>query len=134
MSKAEFKDSPIGKIPKDWDVLPLGSVVKSTILGTTARGISAVDGNIPLIKMGNLNGGKLVLNQIEHVHRSAIPEMKTLKLEYGDLLFNTRNTPEINRFRLISLELIKDTVDNLKLPSKIKKKYVKQKNYIKLIN
>ena len=95
MSKAEFKDSPIGKIPKDWDVLPLGSVVKSTILGTTARGISAVDGNIPLIKMGNLNWGKLVLNQIEHVHRSAIPEMKTLKLEYGDLLFNTRNTPEL---------------------------------------
>lgn len=48
----------------------------------------------PLIKMGNLDRGKIVLNKIEYIDEKE--EVNQLdKIKYGDLFFNTRNTLEL---------------------------------------
>lgn len=91
----EFKDSPLGLIPKDWRVSRFGDLVASLTLGTTTRGVSEIDRNVPLIKMGNLGWGELLLEDVEWVHKNSVPDIATVTLQYRDFLFNTRNTPEL---------------------------------------
>jgi type I restriction enzyme S subunit len=93
--RSEFKDSPIGRIPSGWQVMPLEKLVVSSVLGTTIRGARGLN-DIPLIKMGNLGWGFLGLQQLEYVDRHLLDfELPSLRLAPGDLLFNTRNTPEL---------------------------------------
>ena len=87
----EFKDSPLGRIPENWAVVPLSEIVQSKVLGTTLRGQG--DQNVLLLKMGNLLNGEVVYSKREWVSYSS--EIEPLLLEHGDLLFNTRNTPEL---------------------------------------
>ena len=54
---------------------------------------SATPSAYPLIKMGNLSRGNITLEKVEYI-KAAIPDQKDL-LHYGDVLFNTRNTPEL---------------------------------------
>lgn len=52
----EFKDSPVGRIPKTWKVAPLGHVAKLTSGGTPSREIEAYwGGSIPWVKTGEIN-------------------------------------------------------------------------------
>jgi len=59
----EFKDSPLGKIPKDWDVVPLSSVFQiqsgATPLRTKHQSYF-VGGTIPWVKTMDLNEGWIV--------------------------------------------------------------------------
>ncbi|WP_144777977.1 MULTISPECIES: restriction endonuclease subunit S [Marinobacter] len=87
----EFKDSPVGRIPESWAVVPLSEIVQSKVLGTTLRGQG--DQNVLLLKMGNLLNGEVVYSKQEWVSYSS--EIEPLLLQHGDLLFNTRNTPEL---------------------------------------
>ncbi|MEG4521026.1 MULTISPECIES: restriction endonuclease subunit S [unclassified Microcoleus] len=59
----EFKDSPVGRIPKDWDVVPLSSVFQiqsgATPLRTKHQSYF-VGGTIPWVKTMDLNEGWIV--------------------------------------------------------------------------
>src|SRR5581483_3027454 len=48
---------------------------------------------VPLLKMGNLLWDEFALNEVEHLDSSRCPP--GLHLRPGDLLFNTRNSPEL---------------------------------------
>jgi type I restriction enzyme, S subunit len=91
----QFKKSPLGRIPKAWDVVPFGELVSSTSLGTSKRGRDPLGDNIDLLKMGNLGWGFLQLGDMEQVGRGRVPDWRMLLLEPGDLVFNTRNTPDL---------------------------------------
>jgi type I restriction enzyme, S subunit len=91
----QFKDSQLGRIPKDWDVVQFGKITVSSLLGTTVRGKASHGENIPLLKMGNLGWGSIDVANIEYVAKSRVKDLKTILLQNGDLLFNTRNTPEL---------------------------------------
>ncbi|WP_157892176.1 MULTISPECIES: restriction endonuclease subunit S [Frankia] len=72
----------------------LGDIVRETLLGTPLRGRK--DGNILLVKMGNISGGMLNMEHTEHISRSIVgSSIGHLELQHGDLLFNTRNTPDL---------------------------------------
>jgi len=89
-----YKESKLGWIPKEWEVERFENITAEAILGVTVRGTSNNEANIPLLKMGNLIWGELILNHVEYVMHSAI-ETERYLLKYRDFLFNTRNTPEL---------------------------------------
>jgi type I restriction enzyme S subunit len=78
-------------VPENWREISLEDLVEAKILGTTSRGTGSK--NLLLLKMGNLKGGTINYNKVEFVEDSN--ELTSLILEYGDFLFNTRNTPEL---------------------------------------
>ena len=86
-----FKDTKIGKIPEEWEIIRFGDIVRTKQLGTTNRGLG--EKNIPLVKMGNLQKGKVLMDDIEMVEFS--DELSSLILVNNDFLFNTRNSPEL---------------------------------------
>ncbi|MFD9354108.1 restriction endonuclease subunit S [Streptomyces sp. NPDC060031] len=78
--------------PMPW--LPLKDIVRQTSLGTPARGHSG-SGAIRLIKMGSIGEGRVGLDQTELVSRDLIDGLPSISLRTGDVLFNTRNTPQL---------------------------------------
>ena len=92
MVKPGYKQTEIGVIPENWEVGAIGSVCTSVAVGGNYQN-SATPSDYPLIKMGNLSRGNITLEKVEYI-KATIPDQKDL-LHYGDVLFNTRNTPEL---------------------------------------
>jgi type I restriction enzyme S subunit len=88
-----FKQTEVGPIPEDWEVAAIGDVLKSGELGGNYANQDTAT-SYPLMKMGNLDRGKFNLDKVEFVPSSSPPD-PTHRLDTGDLLFNTRNTPEL---------------------------------------
>ena len=91
--KAGYKQTEVGVIPEDWDIVELKEAIASTQLGGNYPN-SEMESDFPLIKMGNIGRGKIDLSKIEYVPVKDIPKEKYL-LHYGDVLFNTRNTLDL---------------------------------------
>lgn len=87
-----YKQTEIGILPEDWDVDAIGSITLSVATGGNYKNSTQIS-PYPLIKMGNISRGYINLNKVEYVIDS-VPIEKD-KLIYGDVLFNTRNTPEL---------------------------------------
>lgn len=88
-----YKDSPLGVIPKEWEVKRLGEICKESRLGGNYENAESNIG-IPVIKMGNIGRGKIVLDKIQYLpSNECFNETDVLKSD--DLLFNTRNTLEL---------------------------------------
>ncbi|MGI2175468.1 restriction endonuclease subunit S [Shewanella ulleungensis] len=85
------KPSELGEIPEDWEVYPMHKVIASNQLGGNYTN-SESETEFPLIKMGNLDRGKIKLNKIEYVIGKV---SQRDRLKSGDILFNTRNTLEL---------------------------------------
>ena len=83
-----FKDSPLGRIPKDWEVASLARFVP-----TAEYGISSSLGSkgIPILRMNNFAGGEAKLDDLKY---SSIYIPHTLMLKPGDVLFNRTNSWE----------------------------------------
>lgn len=88
-----YKQTEVGVIPRDWEVLPLGEILESTQLGGNYQNIE-LPSNYPLIKMGNLNRGNIDLDKLEYISPSQ-NALERDRLIRGDVLFNTRNTLEL---------------------------------------
>lgn len=93
MVKQGYKQTEVGVIPEDWEVNSIQSVVKSYRTGGNYKNSPEVTES-PLIKMGNLSRGYINLHKIEYIARGVVPNPVD-RLQYGDVLFNTRNTPEL---------------------------------------
>ncbi|PYG04009.1 type I restriction enzyme S subunit [Thioalkalivibrio sp. ALE21] len=88
-----YKESPLGLIPREWACVAIGETATSTTLGTANRGADSA-GKTKLIKMGNLDwGNTLSILDVESISASKVQD--GLFLNDADLLFNTRNTPEL---------------------------------------
>lgn len=91
-----YKQSPLGWIPKEWATPTFGELQAQPILGVPSRGASLDAQNIGLVKMGNLlANNELDLRSVEPLAVSRVVQVAKFVLEEGDLLFNTRNTPEL---------------------------------------
>lgn len=78
--------------PAEWRVLPIGTIA-SPRLGGNYRN-TATPTSKPLIKMGNIARITIDLNRVEYIP-AADPVCPEHKLRHGDILFNTRNTPDL---------------------------------------
>lgn len=86
-----YKQSDVGPIPEDWDVLPLGTLVRSVEYGSAAK--SDAKGAVPVLRMGNLQGGKIDWSDL--VYTDDIDEIQKYTLQPGDVLFNRTNTIDL---------------------------------------
>lgn len=78
--------------PNEWKCISLKEIIRSVNLGGNYKSGLHVT-SFPLIKMGNILRGYISTDKIEYIQGTA-PNEKDL-LMYGDILFNTRNTPEL---------------------------------------
>lgn len=77
----------------DWEQRKLGENLKNIYTGTNLLGKVSNTG-IPLIKMGNIQRGYFSFEKLEFLEEDAsVPD--TNIIQYGDFLFNTRNTLEL---------------------------------------
>lgn len=85
----EFKDSPLGRIPKEWSFCQLVDVVP-----TVQYGISSSlndETGIPILRMNNLKNGEADITDLRY---SESPEAKRILLKPKDVLFNRTNSLE----------------------------------------
>ncbi len=75
----------------DWEHVSLKQVGKGFNYGSSAK--SKKEGSVPVLRMGNLQDGKLDWSDL--VYTSDEKEIEKYKLEPGDVLFNRTNSPEL---------------------------------------
>lgn len=85
----QFKDSPLGRIPSDWEVFKLLELVPSAEYGISES--LEDDGGIPVLRMNNLRDGEVSLTDLK---KSASPKALMLLLKPYDVLFNRTNSIE----------------------------------------
>lgn len=86
-----YKQTEVGVIPQDWDVTPLGRLVSSVEYGSSAK--SETRGTVPVLRMGNLQEGKIDWNDL--VYTDDAKEIAKYTLRSGDVLFNRTNTIDL---------------------------------------
>lgn len=74
-----------------WPMVRLGDVALDFSYGSSAKSQRA--GDIPVLRMGNIQGGRLVWEDL--VFSSNPEELKKFSLQVGDVLFNRTNSPEL---------------------------------------
>ncbi|MGD0202568.1 MAG: restriction endonuclease subunit S [Candidatus Bathyarchaeia archaeon] len=88
-----YNKTEIGTIPEDWTLKKLKDILLSTQLGGNYQN-SEEETPYPLMKMGNIERGNINLDKIEYIKQNVKPSERD-KLNFGDILFNTRNTLEL---------------------------------------
>ncbi len=88
-----FKNSEIGPIPDDWELLPLGQILRNARLGGNYPN-SRTETEHPLMKMGNVVRGRFDVSSVEYIPPDRTPD-EMHRLQKGDVIFNTRNTLEL---------------------------------------
>ncbi|MEM8520649.1 restriction endonuclease subunit S [Flavobacterium sp. PL12] len=91
--KVNYKNSPVGLIPEDWEVKKFKDILKEGKLGGNYENSEANEG-VPVMKMGNLGRGVVNLNKIQFLPDNEKYNEDDI-LKEGDLLFNTRNTLDL---------------------------------------
>lgn len=79
-------------IPNGWEVKKLGEVVEKSFYGTSNP--TKKNGKYPVLKMANLDNGKVVLSNIEFIDLTD-EEFNKIKLIKDDILFNRTNSEEL---------------------------------------
>ena len=78
-------------IPKSWVWTSVGEVCSNIQYGSSQK--SSPTGKIVVLRMGNLQNGRIVLDKL--VYTSDPKEIERYPLEYNDLLFNRTNSKEL---------------------------------------
>jgi type I restriction enzyme, S subunit len=89
---APMKNSGIewlGKVPEHWEIGPLKRAFACVDYGISDSLESS--GEIAVLRMGNINGGKVIMDDLKYVDSVA----PGLLLEKGDLLFNRTNSLDL---------------------------------------
>lgn len=89
-----------GELTADWRdaqglelgaAVTLGSVAQDFSYGSSTK--SSSEGRVPVLRMGNIQGGKLDWTDL--VYTSDAAEIEKYRLQTGDVLFNRTNSPEL---------------------------------------
>ena len=78
-------------IPESWAWTSVGEVCSNIQYGSSQK--SSSTGKIAVLRMGNLQNGRIVLDKL--VYTSNPKEIEKYPLEYNDLLFNRTNSKEL---------------------------------------
>lgn len=121
-----YKKTKAGIIPTEWNCMEINQMIEGAHLGGNYTNTTE-DNGIPLIKMGNIGRGNIILNGLNYITDEELN--KEDLLEEGDLLFNTRNTLElVGKVAVWKSELPEAYYNSNLLKLSFKKKYVKN-NY-----
>jgi type I restriction enzyme S subunit len=83
-----FKDSPLGRIPAEWDMVKL-SAISEISSGVTLGKEYPISGTkeLPYLRVANVQDGYLDLSEIKYF-RLPVAQIPRYKLEVGDVLMN----------------------------------------------
>jgi len=81
------------EIPQEWAYVSLGSRTIKCQYGTSVKASDQCEGNVPILRMGNIQDGSIDYSQLKYVKLSN--EIKPFIVEKGDFLFNRTNSPEL---------------------------------------
>ena len=90
--KVELKETEIGEIAKNWDVVTIGEIVTRTQYGISKRGEK--NGRYPILRMSNLVDGQVATDDLQFVNLDD-EEFASFRVNNGDLLFNRTNSHEL---------------------------------------
>lgn len=76
---------------RQWPTVSLGTHASDFSYGTAAKSVKS--GRIPVLRMGNIQGGRLDWADLVYTTNEA--EIKKYELKKGDVLFNRTNSPEL---------------------------------------
>ena len=79
------------EIPDSWEWTSVGEVCTNIQYGSSQK--SSPTGKIAVLRMGNLQNGRIVLDKLAYTSDSQ--EIEKYPLEYNDLLFNRTNSKEL---------------------------------------
>jgi len=85
------KKTPIGRVPRSWQVVPVNSVVTTFQYGLSVP--MELKGELPILRMGNIQDGDVLLSDIKFVSLPA-KIVAPYRLQRGDVLFNRTNSQE----------------------------------------
>ena len=91
-----LKETKIGPLPEHWDIAKLGDFAQLAQYGLSLRGNPS--GRYPILRMNNLQDGKIVIANIQGGLQYVELDDKTVlkfRLAAGDLLFNRTNSFEL---------------------------------------
>jgi type I restriction enzyme, S subunit len=86
------KKSPVGLIPRSWDVKPVNAVVTNFEYGLSLP--MHLKGATPILRMGNIQQGDVVMEELKYVTLSKALLDRYL-LQRGDVLFNRTNSQDL---------------------------------------
>ncbi len=81
----EFKDTEIGRIPKEWEVVRLGDFVKVQG-GFAFKSSDYVKAGIALIRISNISHGNIELRELVYLPHEYLEKYKEFSLEAGDIV------------------------------------------------
>ncbi len=90
--RREFKQTEIGRIPKEWEVVKLGDALELCQYGLSVQ--IKEQGKYPIIKMDDISNGYVVEDNIKYADLDE-QTYKNFKLDRGDILFNRTNSYEL---------------------------------------
>lgn len=85
------RKTPIGYLPKSWEVVPVNAVISTFQYGLSVP--METKGVLPILRMGNIQKGDVMLSDLKFVnlpHKVVVPYL----LRRGDVLFNRTNSQE----------------------------------------
>ena len=88
-----YKNTKLGRIPVEWEVMKLGDIVVESRLGGNYENSESHTG-IPVIKMGNVGRGLFNIDKVQCLPETELHNNQDI-LKQNDLLFNTRNTLDL---------------------------------------
>jgi len=90
----KFKDSPLGRIPEEWEVVRLGEVVEKIRNGYVYSFQQIKKEGIPITRIESISEGYIDENKVGYLDLTHIELVKDFKLEVGDILFSHINSLE----------------------------------------
>lgn len=100
----EFKDSPVGRIPADWNVVELGSLKLDISDGNYSakypKATDFISHGAPFIRANNMKKGALVWNDMRYISHAQHADLKKGHLKENDILITTRG--EIGNLAIVT--------------------------------
>ncbi|HQJ11728.1 MAG TPA: restriction endonuclease subunit S [Anaerolineae bacterium] len=87
-----LRETEVGPVPVEWDVVLLGEIQTATQYGLSMRGEG--EGQYPILRMNNLLDGRIDTSGLQYVNLSE-SDFQKFRLHKGDILFNRTNSYEL---------------------------------------
>lgn len=98
----QFRDSPLGKVPKDWEVITLGEVVgrsggfiQTGPFGSQLHAYEYVNSGVPVIMPQDILNGRISTEQIGYITSDKAQSLKRHIVQLNDVVFARRG--DLNR-------------------------------------
>ncbi len=91
-ANTELRQSEVGVVPGDWEVVPLGDLLVLSQYGLSTRGERS--GAVPILRMNCQQDGRVLFRNLQYVDLES-RVLADYRLHDGDLLFNRTNSHEL---------------------------------------